>query len=88
MSEFLSVIRDLRKDMKQLVVSFSGLNKHFPTIKKAVEAMDKLQKTIEKNEPILEELVTEMQESNANIKTVLDILKAVKEEKKNVVTTP
>lgn len=80
MSELLSVFRDLRKDMKNLIDTMNRLNDSVASLDKVTSTMDKLQKTIEANEGNLTELIKEMGEVNENIKTILDVIKEAKED--------
>jgi exonuclease VII small subunit len=80
MSELLSVFRDLRKDMKNLIETMNRLNNSIANLDKAIATMDKLQKTIEANEGNLTGLIKEMGEVNENIKTILDVVKEAKED--------
>lgn len=78
MSEFVVMIRDLRRDFKSLIEVVTTLNNRIGTFEKTVASIDKLQKTLESSEPLLKELVKEMREGNGNIKTVLGVLKEMK----------
>jgi len=65
--------------MKEMVTTLRASNKHFESFNKAIEAMDRLQRTIEKNEENLSRMIDEMTEMNENVKGMLDISKALKE---------
>lgn len=79
MAELLSVFRDLRKDMKNLIDTMNRLNDSVAGLDKAIATMDKLQKTIEANEGNLTGLIKEMGDVNENIKTILNVIKEAKE---------
>jgi len=78
-NSLIQIFRDLRKDMKEMVTTLRASNKHFESFNKAIEAMDRLQRTIEKNEENLSRMIDEMTEMNENVKGMLDISKALKE---------
>ena len=79
-TQLANLFTGMRKDMKDLIVVLRELNKHLGDLNKAVKVMDALQKTLNANQGTLTKLVSEMEETNENIKGVLDIVKAMKEE--------
>jgi len=79
----IEIIRGLRHDMKTLVTTLQVMNKSLGTLNKAIETMSKLQGTLEelnKKFPVIEKMVVELAETNENVKGMLDVIKALKEE--------
>ena len=79
MENFVAIFRDLRSDMKGLIVALQTLNREFGTLKKAIESIDRLQATMERNEGLLRSLVKEMEEMNQNVSTLMKVAEALKE---------
>lgn len=79
-TQMAELFRGMRRDLKDLIVELRGLNKHFGDINKAVKVMDALQKTLNANQGNLTRLVSEMKDTNENIKGILDVIKTMKEE--------
>ena len=77
--QMAQLFRGMRQDMQKLIKVLTELNKHLGDIDKAVKVMDALQKTLNANQGNLTKLVAEMEETNENIKGVLEIVKAMKD---------
>lgn len=80
MESFARIFKDLRTDVKNLIATLQALNKEFGTLKKAIESMGKLQRTMERNEGVLKRLVDGIEEMNENISNLLKIAEAMGEQ--------
>jgi len=75
MSDIVKAIVDLRQDVKTLIHELKEVNNHLGTLEKTNTLIEKLTSTLERNEPNLEKLLTELGKLNKTTEALSNIAK-------------